>query len=57
MTQEMQKEILSNHYEGCLNLWKREGKDEITAWVGNMPARRNVPLLCTVVTGSRWKKI
>lgn len=31
MTQEMQKEILSNHYEGCLNLWKREGKDEITA--------------------------
>lgn len=31
MTQEMQKEILSNHYEGSLNLWKREGKDEITA--------------------------
>ena len=31
MTEEDQRTILDNHYAGCLDFWKRQGKDEITA--------------------------
>lgn len=31
MTEEDQRTILDSHYKGCLDFWKRQGKDEITA--------------------------
>lgn len=31
MTEDKQRTILDNHYEGCLDFWKRQGKDDITA--------------------------
>lgn len=31
MTEDKQRTILDNHYEGCLDFWKRQGKDEIAA--------------------------
>ena len=31
MTEEDQRTILDYHYKGCLDFWKRQGKDEITA--------------------------
>ena len=31
MTEDNQRKILDNHYKGCLDFWKRQGKDEITA--------------------------
>ena len=31
MTEDNQRTILDNHYEGCLNFWKKQGKDEIRA--------------------------
>lgn len=31
MTKEEQVKILDTHYQGCLEFWKRQGEDEITA--------------------------
>mgnify|MGYP006972019378 CR=1 FL=1 len=31
MTEDKQRTILDNHYESCLDFWKRQGKDDITA--------------------------
>ena len=31
MTEDNQRTILDNHYESCLNFWKKQGKDEIMA--------------------------
>ncbi len=31
MTEDKQRTILDSHYEGCLDFWKRQGKDEIAA--------------------------
>ncbi len=31
MTEEDQRTILDNYYAGCLDFWKRQGKDEIAA--------------------------
>lgn len=42
MTEDSQRAILENHYEECLNFWKRQGKDEITAMEQALRELKNV---------------
>lgn len=42
MTEDDQRTVPDNHYEGCLDFWKKQGKDEITAMGPALRELKNV---------------